>query len=156
MFQRRKRRNEKFDYDKKENEEKYKENRRRWRRCCCCCIYDEKEKLIQSHHLNIKTFPQTPLNCVSIFKFLRVVHLNIRDCTQKKRHHRRLVSVENVAFFVYLKWVFLWILLSSLWICATTKTPTKIYIHQRFVHLFQFKKIYPFSQHTLFPHSFTA
>lgn len=24
--------------------------------------YDEKEKLIQSHHLNIKTFPQTPLN----------------------------------------------------------------------------------------------
>lgn len=156
MFQRRKRRNEKFDYDKKENEEKYKENRRRWRRCCCC-IYDEKEKLIQSHHLNIKTFPQTPLNCVSIFKFLRVVHLNIRVCTQKKRHHRRLVSVENVAFFVYLKWVFLWILLSSLWICATTKTHQQkyIYINVSYIY-FNSKKIYPFSQHTLFPHSFTA
>lgn len=32
-------------------------------------VYDEKEKLIQSHHLNIKTFPQTPLNCVSIQVF---------------------------------------------------------------------------------------
>lgn len=54
---------------KKKREIRRRQQTRRWRES----RYDEKEKLIQSHHLNIKTFPQTPLDCViqlSAFYFL--------------------------------------------------------------------------------------
>lgn len=39
--------------------------------------YDEKEKLIQSHHLNIKTFPQTPLDCVIQLSAFYIVYMRI-------------------------------------------------------------------------------
>lgn len=57
---------------------------------------DKKEKLIQSHHLNIKTFPQTPLDCV--IQVLLFYVYNEFGIQRMARHHRQLVSDENVTF----------------------------------------------------------